>query len=176
MSSKRNPPRLTLELVNAEDRQKAMAINLQAPAPNFQVGDMVRLLRRNITTTSPRAKLDYTKLGPFHISECINPVAIVTIFLPTITSMTFFMYLSWRFTIPLYFPCGNLLDHRPSSWSLAMSMKLKKSSTPSFYVENSIKLYNLVCWKGYLIFEPIWEPHHEVVHDFHLRYPHKSRT
>ena len=36
---------------------------------------MVWLLRRNITTTHPCAKLDYTKLGPFCISECINLVA-----------------------------------------------------------------------------------------------------
>ena len=66
---------LTLELVNAQDRQKATTNHLRAPVPNFQVGDMVWLLRRNITTTRPCAKLDYTKLGPFRISECINPVA-----------------------------------------------------------------------------------------------------
>ena len=66
---------LTLELVNAQDRQEVLANHLRAPAPNFQVGDMVWLLRRNITTTRPCAKLDYTKLGPFRISECINLVA-----------------------------------------------------------------------------------------------------
>ena len=129
---------LTLELVNAQDRQKAMTNHVRDPAPNFQVGDMVWKLRRNIMTTLPRAKQDSTKLGPFRISECINLVAYRSTFLPTIASMTFFMYLSWRFTIPLYFPGSNPLDHHPSSWSLAMSMKLKKSSTPSFYIENSI--------------------------------------
>ena len=36
---------------------------------------MVWQLWRNIMTTRPCAKLDYTKLGPFRISECINPVA-----------------------------------------------------------------------------------------------------
>ena len=55
---------------------------------------------------------------------------------------SFSMYLSWRFTISLYFPSNNRLDHCPSSWSLAMSnMKLKKSSTPSFYVEKYIIRY-----------------------------------
>ena len=66
---------LTLELVNAQHQQKAMTSHLWAPTPNFQVGDMVWLLQRNITTTRPCAKLDYTKLGPFRISECINLVA-----------------------------------------------------------------------------------------------------
>ena len=52
-----------------------MINHLWALVPNFQIGDMVWLLRRNITTTCPCAKLDYTKLGPFHIYEFINPVA-----------------------------------------------------------------------------------------------------
>mgnify|MGYP002776872731 CR=1 FL=1 len=55
---------LTLELVNAQDQQKATTNHLRAPAPNFQVGDMVWLLRRNITTTRPCAKLDLHKIGP----------------------------------------------------------------------------------------------------------------
>ena len=58
---------LTLELVNVQDQQKSTT--------DFQVGDMVWLLRLNITTIHPCAKLDYTKLGPFRISECINLVA-----------------------------------------------------------------------------------------------------
>jgi hypothetical protein len=66
---------LTLELVNMQDRQQSTANNLRASAPNFQVGDMVWLLWRNITTTRPCSKLDYTKLGPFRISERINLVA-----------------------------------------------------------------------------------------------------
>ena len=66
---------LMLELTNTQNRQKAAVDNLRTPAPNFQVGDMVWLLRRNITTTRPCSKLDYTKLGLFHISECINLVA-----------------------------------------------------------------------------------------------------
>ena len=52
-----------------------MTNNLQALVPNFQIVEMVWLLRCNIMTTRPCAKLDYTILGPFHISECINHVA-----------------------------------------------------------------------------------------------------
>ena len=59
---------LTLELVNVQDRQKSIANNLRALVPNFQVEDMVRLLRRNITTTSWCSKLGYTNLGSFRIN------------------------------------------------------------------------------------------------------------
>jgi aminopeptidase N len=52
---------LTLESVNAQDQQKETANNLRVAAPDFQVGDMVWLLRRNITTTRPCSKLDYAK-------------------------------------------------------------------------------------------------------------------
>ena len=83
---------LTLELVNAQDQQKSTTNNLRAPAPNFQVGDMVWLLRHNITTSPPYSKLDYTNLGPFRISECINVMPTSLTFHPTIASMTFSMY------------------------------------------------------------------------------------
>ena len=59
-----------------------LSSTFSAPPPSyrwdsihFQVGDMVWLLRGNITTTRPCAKLNYQKLGPFRISECINPMA-----------------------------------------------------------------------------------------------------
>lgn len=39
------------------------------------MGDKVWLLRRNIKTTHPCDKLDYRRLGPFPISEQINPIA-----------------------------------------------------------------------------------------------------
>jgi hypothetical protein len=35
--------------------------------PNFKVGDKVWLLRKNIATTRPFAKLDYKRLGPFKL-------------------------------------------------------------------------------------------------------------
>ena len=42
------------------------------PAPDFQVGQKVWLLRRNIHTTRPSSKLDARKLGPFTITEAIG--------------------------------------------------------------------------------------------------------
>jgi hypothetical protein len=40
--------------------------------PNFKVGDLVWLLRRNISTTRPSPKLDHRHLGLFKILECIG--------------------------------------------------------------------------------------------------------
>jgi RNase H-like domain found in reverse transcriptase/Reverse transcriptase (RNA-dependent DNA polymerase)/Integrase zinc binding domain/Chromo (CHRromatin Organisation MOdifier) domain/gag-polyprotein putative aspartyl protease len=40
--------------------------------PDFKVGDLVWLSRRNISTTRPSAKLDYRRLGPFKILECVG--------------------------------------------------------------------------------------------------------
>jgi transposase InsO family protein len=43
-------------------------------APQFQIGDQVWLLRRNIITTRPSDKLDYKRLGPFRVTEKIGKV------------------------------------------------------------------------------------------------------
>jgi transposase InsO family protein len=40
--------------------------------PNFQVGDLVWLLRRNLKTTRPSEKLDHRRLGPFRILEAVG--------------------------------------------------------------------------------------------------------
>ena len=65
-----------LEIIHQELRAElAQAVEVQAkyynsqvsPAPEFQPGNYVWLLRRNIKTTCPSDKLDYHKLGPFPI-------------------------------------------------------------------------------------------------------------
>ena len=43
-------------------------------APDFRKGEKVYLLRRNIRTTRPSAKLDYLKLGLFKIEAKIGPL------------------------------------------------------------------------------------------------------
>jgi hypothetical protein len=42
--------------------------------PDYEPGDKVYLLRRNIKTTRPSPKLDYKKLGPFRIARKTGPV------------------------------------------------------------------------------------------------------
>ena len=43
-------------------------------APDFKKGEKVYLLRRNIRTRRPSAKLDHLKLRPFEIDEKLGPV------------------------------------------------------------------------------------------------------
>ena len=45
--------------------------------PDFKVGDLVWLSRRNISTTRPSPKLDHRRLGPFKILECIGESKLV---------------------------------------------------------------------------------------------------
>src|SRR6202165_392033 len=40
--------------------------------PPFKVGDMVWLSRKNISTTRPSRKLDYRRLGPYKIIQCLG--------------------------------------------------------------------------------------------------------
>jgi hypothetical protein len=42
--------------------------------PNFEKGEKVYLLYRNIKTKQPSMKLDHQKLGPFKIEEQLGPV------------------------------------------------------------------------------------------------------
>ena len=74
---------LTLELINVQNQQKATTNHLWASAPKFQVGDMVLLLRHNITTTRPRANLDYPKLGPFYIHDVFH-VSLLEVYHPSV--------------------------------------------------------------------------------------------
>lgn len=45
------------------------------PAPEFEVGERVWLIRRYVKTIRPSTKLDAKKLGPFTVAERINPMA-----------------------------------------------------------------------------------------------------
>jgi transposase InsO family protein len=60
---------LSLELTLAREHYKVQADRLRSDTPWFEVGDLVWLLRRNITTTRLCPKLDYKKLGPSESSR-----------------------------------------------------------------------------------------------------------
>ena len=62
-------------LERAQDRYKHYADKDRYDAPNFNPGDKVWLLRSNIKTQRPCAKLDYSKVGPFTIKEKISASA-----------------------------------------------------------------------------------------------------
>ena len=74
---------LSLELHATSKQYKAHTDQHHLVAPTFAVGDMVLLLRRDIATTGPCAKLNYKKLGLFNILEHVNPVTFQLVIPPT---------------------------------------------------------------------------------------------
>jgi hypothetical protein len=66
---------LMAELKLTHEWQKKQADRRRKDHPNFKVGDKVWLLRKNIATTRPCAKLDYKRLGPFKITKLVSLMA-----------------------------------------------------------------------------------------------------
>jgi len=63
------------EMTGAQLGHKKYYDQGRKPDANLQSGDMVWLLPRNISTTWPCKKLDYTKIGPFRILAKIGESA-----------------------------------------------------------------------------------------------------
>src|SRR6202022_299736 len=59
--------RIKENLQQAQAKYKEFYDANHKESPPFQVGDLVWLSRRNITTSRPSAKLDYKRLGPYKI-------------------------------------------------------------------------------------------------------------
>ena len=168
---------LSLELSLASERYKKQADRHRSATPHFVVGDMVWLLRRHISTTRPCAKLDYKKLGPFRIIECINPVA-------------FRLALPSHFRIHDVFHVSLLEPHYasqlPGRQAPPPPPPVQLTTGEEYEVDQILDsrwhrrhLQYLVLWRGYPMSEATWEPSEnlqnapEVVQDFHHRYPHK---
>ena len=56
----------------AQSQYQVPADRRRLPAPDFEVGDLVWLNAKNITTKRPSKKLDHKRLGPFPISQKIS--------------------------------------------------------------------------------------------------------
>ena len=168
--------RCAMELSLASERYKKQADRHRSATPHFVVGDMVWLLRRHISTTRPCAKLDYKKLGPFRIIECINPVA-------------FRLALPSHFRIHDVFHVSLLEPHYASQLPGRQTPPpppVQLTTREEYEVDQILEshwhrrhLQYLVLWRVYPMSETMWEPSEnlqnapEVVQDFHHRYPHK---
>ena len=58
---------LTWDIAWIRKRMKEYADKKRVEGPTLREGDKVYLRRKNLKTTRPSEKLDYTKLGPFRI-------------------------------------------------------------------------------------------------------------
>lgn len=63
---------LRFHIALAQEYQQQYYDQHHLPQPNYQPGDLVWLLRRNIKTTRPADKLDVVRLGPFAIVDAVN--------------------------------------------------------------------------------------------------------
>ncbi len=159
-----------------QEWQKKQANHRRKDYPNFKVGDKVWLLRKNIATTRPCAKLDYKRLGPFKIAKLVSLVAC-------------HLELPPQFKIHNVFHVSLLEPYHENQ----IPKRHRKPPTlveiegqEEFEVQEVLdskrirgKLLYLVFWRGYPPSEITWEPAENLVHAqdlvnwFHQRYPYK---
>lgn len=166
------------QIKKAQAQYKYHADKKREPTPDIKPGDYVWLVSQNVQTTRPCRKLDYKKLGPFEVTEKINPVAF-RLKLPP----------AWRihdvFHVSLLVPFKR---NRFSGRHLSLPPPDIINDAPEYEVEEILdskiyrkKLYYLVHWKGYDISERTWEPTEnlenakELVSKFHHQNPSKPK-
>jgi len=163
-------------LVEAQERQKRNVDKFRKQNPNISVGDKVWLLRRNLKTRRPSDKLDYRRLGPFHVSKQINEVAYM-LDLPSSMKIHPVFHVSLlepyrKSTIPGRLPAPPPLIeiNREEEFEV---FKIIDSCI------NQRRLEYLVHWQGYEVSERTWEPATnlanapKMIKKFHRQYPTK---
>jgi hypothetical protein len=140
------------------------------------VGDLVWLLRRDLPTARPCAKLDYRRLGPYKIiaqvgdrafrlelppSVRIHPVFHVSVLEPYTAN-------PFPDRVPPPPPTVEIDDHEEFEVREILDSKFLRR-----------RLYYLVDWAGYSPSDRTWEPAENVANapdkiaEFHWRYPNK---
>jgi hypothetical protein len=140
---------LRTDLESVRQRMTHYANQKRMKGPSFKEGDHVYLLRKNIKTKRPNAKLDFKKLGPFRISKVVSQV-------------------NYELALPKNMQVHNifhvaLLEEAPRSVPLETSCEAE--DTEEFEVErildhrmNQGKDEYLVRWKNCGPEENTWEP------------------
>jgi hypothetical protein len=144
--------------------------------PPFKVGDMVWLLRRNIKTTRPSAKLDFKRLGPYRISTIVGESQLAyKLELPTS------MRIHPVFHVSLLEPYRtNTIPGRVQPPPPPIEVEGEEEFEVEEILDSRIrngKLHYLVDWLGYGPSDRTWEPAEslrnapESVARFHSRHP-----
>ena len=163
-------------MVYAQATQEEQADKDRLPAPAYQVGDEVWLLRWHIQTTHPSSKLDFKRLGRFKIIQkiCSHPYKLD---LPASRKC------HPVFHVTLLEPAANnplVGQKQPAPPAIIVDDNIEfevEEILDSKLTRKTIKY--LVHWVGYD--ELTWEPAEllknspEFVHSFHRKYPTKPK-
>lgn len=168
---------LRAEMTRAQAVYEETANRRRTNTPNFQIGDLVFLDSKNISTRRPSRKLEHKKLGPFKIIEKMSTHA-------------------YRLELPQTMACHDVFhvsrlrlcpqDPYPGQ-SIPPPPPVIVDGEEEFFIEEILdsrhhgrgkgrRLQYLVKWLGYD--QPSWEPAEyleraEAVDRFHSTYPDK---
>jgi hypothetical protein len=156
---------LKQELQRISKKTIKYANKKRSEGPDFQEGEKVYILRKNIKTRRPSDKLDHTKIGPYKIKRKLGPV-------------TFEMELPEGMNIyPVFHK--SLLEQAPQDAKPGVVLLDKETQEPMWDIEKIMdfrctdgrkcdsdndKDEYLVKWLGYDESENTWEPAHHLKH------------
>jgi hypothetical protein len=138
------------ELEKIQQKTTKQSNKRRSEGPDFQEGEKVYILRKNIKTTRPSNKLDHTKIGPYKIKRKLGPV-------------TFEMELPAGMNIHPVFH-KSLLEKAPPNAKPGPVLIHEETQEPLYDVERILDHSNetpkqyLIKWLGYDDSENTWEP------------------
>lgn len=166
---------LKANLVKAQERYKIQADRHRIDH-EFQVGDLVWLSTRYLSSRRPSRKLDYRRIGPYPILERIGRVA-YKLQLPHDLKIHPVFHISLLEPATAN-PFPNRIAPPPAPIDIEADLEYEVEEVLDSRRRGRGIQY-LILWKGYPISDSTWEPPDNVrnaqdlVADFHRRYPNK---
>jgi hypothetical protein len=145
------------ELVRLSKQTTKQANKKRSEGPDFQEGEKVYILRKNIKTQRPNDKLDHTKIGPYKIKKKLGPVTF-EIELPAGMNIHPVFHKSLLEKAPQDATPGPVLIHEGTQepmWDIESIVGHEQND------ETKEHRY-LVKWLGYKDTENTWEPAREI--------------
>lgn len=168
-------------LVQAQQSYADSANNRRRSEPDYQVGQLVKLSRRNLPSNRPTDKLNDRFIGPLRILEIINPVAVRLELPPTMKIHPVFHV---NLVEPWTTPSGAHPTHQPPPPPPADIVDGEAHYEVSKILDSRLRhrrLEYLVSWTGYDKSEDSWVPATEfdtddpIILTFHATHPRAVR-